>query len=114
MFLKRKIDSIKAIKLIHQVGGIAVWAHPAYYTKSHKKISEIVREFKAAGLDGLEVFYRDHTKEDVKSLHELAQKLNLCKTAGSDFHDPKIDKLGGFKTFGYSLDKVRDFVKKSF
>ena len=109
---KKKINTLRSIKLIHQVGGQAVWAHPAYYTKSRQKINQILKEFKRAGLDGLEVFYRDHTKEDVKLLHALAQKFNLCQTAGSDFHDPKVDKLGGFKTFGYSLDKVRDFAEK--
>lgn len=100
---KNKIESLAAIDLIHQAGGKAVWAHPAYYTPDKKELVRIAKKFKKAGLDGIEVFYRDHKREQVELLYGLAQKFNLFITAGSDFHSPKRDKLGGFNTFGYPL-----------
>ena len=112
-FVKKKmIDAIEAIELIHRAGGLAIWAHPSYYTPDKRKILAFLKDFRAAGLDGLEVFFRSHHRPDVQFLHQLVERFNLCETAGSDFHDPKIDKLGGFKTFNYSLDGVWNFIKK--
>jgi predicted metal-dependent phosphoesterase TrpH len=98
---KNKIESPAAIDLIHQAGGKAVWAHPAYSTPDKKELTRITKKFKKAGLDGIEVFYRDHKRKQVELLYGLAQKFNLFVTAGSDFHSPKRDKLGGFSTFDY-------------
>jgi len=109
---KKKIGAIEAIKLIHRARGLAVWAHPSYYTPDKRKILTFLKNFRAASLDGLEVFFRSHHRQDVRFLHKLVEKFNLYETAGSDFHDPKIDELGNFKTFNYSLDRVWDFIKK--
>ena len=98
---KEKIDSVEAIKLIHIAGGLAVWAHSAYYTPDKEELVRVAEKFKKAGLDGIEVFCRDHDKRDVELLYGLAKKLKFFITGGSDFHSPKTDKLGGFATFSY-------------
>ena len=109
---KKKIDVLEGIKLIHRAGGLAIWAHSSSYTPDKRKLLAFLKNFRTAGLDGLEVFFRSHHRQDVQFLHKLVERLDLYETAGSDFHDPETDKLGNFKTFDYSLDKVWNFIEK--
>ena len=46
----------------------------------------LLRELKKAGLKGLECFYPDHSEAEVFCFTELAGKLHLHMTEGSDFH----------------------------
>ena len=41
---------------------------------------------KGCGLEGMEVFYGDYTREQVDHLHGLAKKLDLIPCGGSDYH----------------------------
>ena len=38
------------------------------------------------GIDGIETYYLDFSKEKQLSLRTIASKYNLSSTAGSDFH----------------------------
>jgi hypothetical protein len=71
----------EAIKLIKDVGGIPVLAHP--YTLSN---DELIPEFVNAGLMGLEVYYPEHTQSMINFYLGLAKKYNLLVTGGSDCH----------------------------
>ena len=89
----------EAIKLIHQAGGIAVWAHPFIMGKlSH------LPDLLSWGLDGIEVYYPKHSPENVKILEKYADKYGLVKTGGSDYHGKGTDmeEIGKFKV-PYSL-----------
>src|SRR6056297_802440 len=91
---KKRFDPKRAIELIHDAGGIAVMAHP-YQTKLEKEaLEDLVKELVSYGLDGIEVFYSQHTPEQNEQYGALAEKYNLIATAGSDFHGtnkPEID-----------------------
>ncbi|HEV3157209.1 MAG TPA: PHP domain-containing protein [Candidatus Baltobacteraceae bacterium] len=71
-----------AIDVIKGVGGIPVLAHPGRLKKP-----EIVDEMIAAGVQGIEVFYPQHTAEQTRAYRELTKNRRLLATAGSDFHD---------------------------
>lgn len=80
----------KAIKAIHEAGGIAVLAHPACcFTLS---LEGLVKSLKELGLDGMEVYYpyERHRKivkfHTVKNVEKIADKYNLIKTGGTDEH----------------------------
>jgi len=77
----------EAIVAIHQAGGVAVLAHP-----DHHPILERLPDLVKAGLDGLEVYYPEHTPEDVARLGALATRYGLLMTGGSDFHGPGLGK----------------------
>lgn len=91
---KKKMETTEAIALLQQAGGMAVLAHPgkirglgergseAYWTN----LTVLLRELKKAGLKGLECFYPDHSEAEVFRFTELAGKLHLHMTEGSDFH----------------------------
>ncbi|MCK4891656.1 MAG: PHP domain-containing protein [Candidatus Pacebacteria bacterium] len=96
----------KAIELIHEAGGKAIWAHPAKtLEKDLGLLPRIAIEFKALGLDGLEVFYSEYNEAQTKIVHEVALRYDYIMTAGSDFHWVKgLCKLGGYNLYGLKFD----------
>lgn len=107
----------EAIRLIHDSGGVAIWSHPVWpKPATYDWIEETLRGFIDLGIDGLEtLMYTD--EDDIEFLHTLAEKYNMLRTAGSDFHDLRSDpehpelketKIGGYPTYGYSTDGIRE------
>ncbi|MCX5699310.1 MAG: PHP domain-containing protein [Candidatus Omnitrophica bacterium] len=94
----------EAIKLIQAAGGVAVLAHP-YMLRNDAMIAEFV----SYGLEGLEVHYPEHSQAMVNFYLDLAKKLNLLVTGGTDFHGsvkPQI-KLGMIKIPLELVEKLR-------
>ena len=80
------MDPKEAIALIHEAGGVAFFAHP-YQTKlSDEGIFELMKELKAAGLDGIEGYYSEYTPEMGEKFRKMAEELGLMLSGGSDFH----------------------------
>jgi predicted metal-dependent phosphoesterase TrpH len=76
-----------AIAAIHGAGGAAVLAHP--YTIALHAPAEFEKwlcETRAAGLDGIETVYTEHSAADVLHYRELARRCGLLESGGSDFH----------------------------
>jgi predicted metal-dependent phosphoesterase TrpH len=73
----------EAIELIKNAGGIAVLAHPGLI-KDENKVIEIIN----TGIEGLEVFYPEHSPEQIEELLEFARRHRLLITGGSDYHGP--------------------------
>lgn len=85
-----ELSSIEAIKLIKEVGGVSVLAHPGR-SAQHKMIKFLADN----GLEGIEVFYPEHTPAMIKEYQLLAEQLGLLVTGGSDFHGlPEERRLG--------------------
>ncbi len=81
-----KITPAEAIKLILEVGGLPVLAHPA----NIKELESLIPQLKEAGLIGIEVYYADYSSEIKEWLAKLARKNGLIMSGGSDYHG--IDK----------------------
>ncbi|MBI5150872.1 MAG: PHP domain-containing protein [Candidatus Omnitrophica bacterium] len=71
----------EAIRLIKDLGGVAVLAHPML-THVDELIPGLVRE----GLGGLEVYYPNCSQSATDFYKGLAQKYHLAPTGGSDTH----------------------------
>ena len=83
---KKRFDPDKAIDMIHAAGGIAVMAHP-YQTKLEgRDLENLVKELVSYGLDGIEVFYSQHTPQMICEYKGYARQYDLIATGGSDFH----------------------------
>jgi|FaiFalDrversion2_1042247.scaffolds.fasta_scaffold00373_4 predicted metal-dependent phosphoesterase TrpH len=81
-WVPRKTLSLEeAIGAIREAGGLAILAHPG-----RSRALAHVAALKAVGLDGIEVYYPDHTPYQVRQLLALAQELGLLVTGGSDYH----------------------------
>lgn len=83
------------ISLIKQAGGVAVLAHPnVNIGRDEQFIAALVR----LGICGIEAYSSYHTQEDIQYFLQLAEKLDILVTLGSDFHGetkPAV-RLGGF------------------
>jgi len=71
----------EAIDLIKHSGGICILAHPGLI-EARRIIEQIIN----MGIEGLEVYYPEHSKAQIKEYTELCWKKNLLTTGGSDFH----------------------------
>lgn len=76
-----KLTPAQAIEIIRAAGGLAVLAHPGWGTGD-----EVIRGLARAGLDGLEVYYPDHGPSQVEHYRDMAKRLGLLMTGGTDFH----------------------------
>jgi predicted metal-dependent phosphoesterase TrpH len=59
---------------------------------------KMVVRLKAAGLVGIEAYYKDNTEENTRRLIALADEYGLIVTGGSDYHgidDSREVGLGG-------------------
>jgi predicted metal-dependent phosphoesterase TrpH len=79
-------DMANAIEIIHQAGGLAVLAHPSGYKLSAKWLKRLVRDFKDAGGDAMEVVLGQQTIDDRNNLLALSHQHDLLGSLGSDFH----------------------------
>jgi predicted metal-dependent phosphoesterase TrpH len=88
-----------AIDLIHDAGGVAVWAHPFWDIEQTRDVLERLERFAASGLDGVEAFYATHTREQTHVLYDRARALRLLTTGSADFHGPSHERLSRFLAF---------------
>lgn len=89
-------DVREVLEAIHESGGIAVLAHPAFYDSF-----DLLDELVGLGLDGVEVWHPSADEEAVSRLQKAARAHNLLMTGGSDFHgmyNSRLTALGEFMT----------------
>jgi predicted metal-dependent phosphoesterase TrpH len=78
---KHRLEIADAIRLVHEAGGVAIWAHPG-----PDGTREAVERMVALGLDGLEVKHPGHTPQDSARLGALVDHYRLVPSGGSDWH----------------------------
>lgn len=86
-YVPRELPSpAEAIHWIKAARGLAVLAHPTWVKVAEQPLVDLVRQLKADGLDGVEVYYSTHAARQTREYLSLAQQLGLLVTGGSDFH----------------------------
>jgi predicted metal-dependent phosphoesterase TrpH len=91
---REKMMPEDAVALVIRSGGLPVMAHPFTAPEPEATIARL----KAAGLVGLEAYYKDYTDEQTAALVEIAGKYRLIATGGSDYHgldESREVELGG-------------------
>lgn len=89
-----KMTPVQAAELILQAKGLPVLAHPLTVPDPEAMVIEL----KAAGLTGIEVYYKDYTRDDINRLLRLSDRYGLVNTGGTDYHglEPETDiDIGG-------------------
>lgn len=77
----------KAIQLIHDAGGIAIWAHPVHRRKTGRSyVLKTLTKLIELGLDGIETYYSTFSEYQHKLLRGIAEEFSLLESGGSDFH----------------------------
>jgi predicted metal-dependent phosphoesterase TrpH len=98
---------LEAIVKIKAAGGVAVMAHPMSSLRSRVVAPETFVEYVEAGLDGIEVFHRDHTEANRNLLLGIAAELDLVVTGSSDYHgNGKLNLLGENVTAPAEFEKL--------
>jgi predicted metal-dependent phosphoesterase TrpH len=99
-FVARSAPTVdEAIALIHEAGGVAVWAHPFWDLAEDAQVLDALAGFRAAGLDGVEAFYATHTAEQTRLLVQRAADDGLYTTGSADFHGPEHRLFSRFRAF---------------
>lgn len=100
----------EAVKLIASAGGIPVLAHPGLIADQSMLPSII-----AMGVAGLEVYYPEHSEEQMEFFLNLAMDKHLLVTGGSDFHglesNESRSQLGAAGISNALMSKIKVFKK---
>jgi len=78
---RRGASPQEVVAIIHRAGGLASLAHPGVYRRD-----EVIERLAGEGLDAIEVRHSDHDAATEARYREIASRLRLLVTGGSDFH----------------------------
>ena len=92
----------EACEAITSAGGLAVVAHPGRIAMEEEELFKKIKSLKDWGLGGIEACYSTHTNLQTAYYTELAQKLDLVVTGGSDTHNPEGNRKIGVPVFAPS------------
>ncbi len=91
---KFRFSPEEAMHFIRKAGGITVLAHPFTLKQPEPEDFEaLIRELKEKGLDGIEVYYPEHSDGQKRLYRDMAKKYGLVISAGSDFHGLNKDAV---------------------
>lgn len=101
--LKENFTPQKAIKIVHEAGGVVVLAHPGIGEKD--KYLDMMISY---GLDGLEAYHSSHKQSQVDYFKHLADRHRLIVTGGSDYHgrESRDSKIGSQRVPLKLMDKL--------
>lgn len=94
----------RAIELIRNAGGVAVFAHPGTANRD-----DLIPGLAAAGLSGIEVWHPKHTASQVHHYRRVAERHHLTPSGGSDFHGASLGpfKIGASRVPASVLEALR-------
>lgn len=76
-----KFTPEEAVLLIKQAGGIPVLAHPGLIGNQ-----DLLHGIFETGIAGLEIYYPEHSEEQIEKYLKMAREHHLLVTGGSDYH----------------------------
>jgi 3',5'-nucleoside bisphosphate phosphatase len=77
-----KMTPVESVRFIVERGGIAIMAHP----REVPGFEVLLPELKAAGMAGIEVYYKDYPPDVVEWLRREAERYGFLPLGGSDYH----------------------------
>jgi predicted metal-dependent phosphoesterase TrpH len=101
------VEPAEVVAVVRAAGGVSVVAHPRQLRiETPDGYRAVFRDLAAAGLGGIEVLHPSHNSGERQFFGEIASRLGLVASGGSDFHgDAKPDiRLGvgdGSISIGY-------------
>jgi 3',5'-nucleoside bisphosphate phosphatase len=83
---RTRLEPAEALHLVRESGGVAVVAHPLSLKLADAQLEETIRELAELGLAGMECIYGRYSPQERGDLADLARRLGLVVTGGSDHH----------------------------
>jgi len=84
--IQYKLTYQECLQLILNSGGIPVLAHPKTLKLSDEELFSLIQKLIKDGLKGIEVYHSTHSKAEEDKYLEIAKRLNLLVSGGSDYH----------------------------
>ena len=84
---RRRLTPAEAVGVIRRARGVPVLAHPGLADQD-----ELVPGLVAAGLEGIESYYPEHSAARTAHYVDLCREHGLVATGGSDFHGPRTGR----------------------
>ena len=70
----------ESIKMIHEAGGLAIWAHPLHGAKGERAyLRKIIQKLRYQDLDGIEAYYPSFTPQQQELALKTAEEFPLIK-----------------------------------
>ncbi|MFB6216928.1 MAG: PHP domain-containing protein, partial [Candidatus Aenigmatarchaeota archaeon] len=84
---KKEVEQARNIlEEIDRNNGVSVLAHPNELNLSGRGLDRFVGKLEGFGLDGIEIYNAKHDRDNAKLYNRLADKHDLLRTSGTDFH----------------------------
>ena len=99
-------ERVNQLGVITRAGGVASLAHPGLLERD-----ELIPKMVEHGLQAIEAYHTDHPPELAARYLEMAERLGLLVTGGSDFHTPEgpgPTRLGCRELTTEALEKIRE------
>lgn len=93
-FDKFRLEPAEAISMINDAGGIAVLAHPfTLNCGTAGQLEALIGHLVPLGLQGIEVYYTEHSPQQISCYESLVRQYGLVATGGSDFHGANTEGI---------------------
>lgn len=108
---KEVLEPEEAVRLMAGLGATVSLAHPCLKPLPPDWLEAFVLRLKACGLSAIEAYHSEHSDAAVRSCVDLARRLDLGLSGGSDYHGrnkPRIRLGHGYGGLRVSLDILED------
>lgn len=82
----QELSPLDASQWIHEAGGVAIVAHPGRFNGGRFIWDEAMADLRGMGVDGFEAYYGEYGPEEQRRFLELAERLDMVPSGGSDYH----------------------------
>lgn len=109
---REKLPPADAIRVIHDNGGLVVVAHAIFIGEDYPAV---LGQLAAWGIDGIETYYKHYDKATVSAHAELARRLGLATSGGSDYHglgNPDDREIGDIPFPDEQVDNFVAFLER--
>jgi predicted metal-dependent phosphoesterase TrpH len=115
---KPGLDFDQAQALVRESGGLPILAHPLSLYLSWNCLPVLLEDLKDQGLAGIEAWHPAAKVQECRRLEEMARKLGLYVSAGSDFHGEtrpgrKLGHSSGGKIDDAVLEAIPELAARS-
>lgn len=83
---KELLPPEEVVSALMAAQGFVALAHPFLYGLGDKKTEALITYLANLGMKGLEVYHSSHNQLESQKLRQIASRLHLLPTGGSDFH----------------------------
>lgn len=90
--INKELSYQSCIELISNIGGIPVLANPKALEIPEKEFLVLLKKMINCGLQGIETYHSEYTKEEIKYYLAVANNYNLLTSGGSNYYGPTINK----------------------